>query len=211
MEQLDRDRTNIGKLQARIAELEAENERWKDWHSRFTDDYRELRLLRADKAEAHAADCKRLVTACENDLDAERMKRREVEAALQAADGRIWKAEAALAKLTQRNDELRSTLKAYLATIKRLEAKVADREASKAEAEANYSDVVAGHENELALRLEAEATLAEEKNKTKRQMFALRATDVALANANELIDALDPHGLRRKKMGLRARAEEGGE
>ena len=61
-------------------------------------------------------------------------------------------AEAALAKLTQRNDELRSTLKAYLATIKRLEAKVADREASKAEAEARYSDVVAEHENELAQR-----------------------------------------------------------
>jgi septal ring factor EnvC (AmiA/AmiB activator) len=66
------------------------------------------------------------VTACENDLDAERMKRREVEAAL--------------AKLTQRNDELRSTLKAYLATIKRLEAKVADREASKAEAEAALAE-----------------------------------------------------------------------
>ena len=39
---------------ARIAELEAENERWKDWHSRFTDDYRELRLLRAEKAEKTA-------------------------------------------------------------------------------------------------------------------------------------------------------------
>jgi len=31
------------------------------------------------QAESHAADCKRLVTACENDLDAERMKRRELE------------------------------------------------------------------------------------------------------------------------------------
>jgi len=40
---------------------------------------------RADKAEAHASDCKRLVTACENDLDAERMKRREVEAELKSA------------------------------------------------------------------------------------------------------------------------------
>jgi len=69
----------------RIAELEADNERWKDWHSRFTDDYLELRLLRAEKAEAHAADCKRLVTACENDIDAERMKRREVEAELKSA------------------------------------------------------------------------------------------------------------------------------
>jgi hypothetical protein len=39
---------------ARIAELEAANERWKDWHSRFTDDYRELRLLRAEKAEKTA-------------------------------------------------------------------------------------------------------------------------------------------------------------
>jgi len=40
---------------------------------------------RADKAEAHAADCKRLVTACEEDIDAERMKRREVEAELKSA------------------------------------------------------------------------------------------------------------------------------
>ena len=51
--------------------------------------------------------------------------------------------EAALAKLTQRNDELRSTLKAYLATIKRLEAKVADREASKAEAEVEVAELKA--------------------------------------------------------------------
>jgi hypothetical protein len=42
------------KADAAIAELEAENERWKDWHSRFTDDYRELRLLRAEKAEKTA-------------------------------------------------------------------------------------------------------------------------------------------------------------
>jgi len=70
----------------RIAELEADNERWKDWHSRFTDDYLELRLLRAEKAEAHAADCKRLVTSCEDDIDAERMKRREAEACVE----RLW-------------------------------------------------------------------------------------------------------------------------
>ena len=33
-----------------------------------------------EQAEAHAADCKRLVTACENDIDAEHMKRLEAEA-----------------------------------------------------------------------------------------------------------------------------------
>jgi len=43
---------------------------------------RNVLLDRIAALEAHAADCKRLVTACENDLDAERMKRREVEAAL---------------------------------------------------------------------------------------------------------------------------------
>jgi len=43
-------------------------------------------LRRAEKAEAHAADCKRLVTACENDIDAERMKRREAEACVE----RLW-------------------------------------------------------------------------------------------------------------------------
>jgi len=64
----------------RIAELEADNERWKDWHSRFTDDYLELRLLRAEKAEAHAADCKRLVTSCEDDIDMLRLRCREREA-----------------------------------------------------------------------------------------------------------------------------------
>jgi len=39
-------------LLARIAELEAENKRWKEWHSRWIDDYRELRLLRARAEEA---------------------------------------------------------------------------------------------------------------------------------------------------------------
>ena len=37
---------------------------------------------RADKAEAHASDCKRLVTACENDLEELRFKYRQAEAAL---------------------------------------------------------------------------------------------------------------------------------
>jgi len=106
-----------------------------------------------------------------------------------------------IAKLTQRNDELRSTLKAYLATIKRLEAKVADREASKAEAEANYSDVVAGHENELALRLEAEAALAERD----------RMLDVAYADYAEEWHDGDPQFVQHDRWlaDLKARAEEG--
>ena len=117
--------TLVSLADAAISELEAQVQR----DEKYRDELLERRagsVERAEQAEAHAADCKRLVTACENDLDAERMKRREVEAKL--------------AKLTQRNDELRSTLKAYLATIKRLEAKVADREASKAEAEAALAE-----------------------------------------------------------------------
>jgi len=94
------------------------------------------------------AENKRLVTACENDLDAERMKRREAEALVNANTDHMTEVgvelckerDRRIAKLTQRNDELRSTLKAYLATIKRLEAKVADREASKAEAEAALAE-----------------------------------------------------------------------
>ena len=82
-------------------------------------------------------------------------------------------------------------------------------EAALAAKDEQIAALIADWNKEHPKRLDAEAALAEEKNKTKRQMFALRATDVALANANELIDALDPHGLRRKKMGLRARAEEG--
>ena len=92
-------------LLARIAELEAELKRCEQLRDEYhrlagerpdtariaaleavlkqTTGQREYAATqRADKAEAHAADCKRLVTACENDLDAERMKRREVEAAL---------------------------------------------------------------------------------------------------------------------------------
>ena len=60
--------------------------------------------------------------------------------AANANNTRAEQAETARARVTQRNDELRSTLKAYLATIKRLEAKVADREASKAEAEAALAE-----------------------------------------------------------------------
>lgn len=36
---------------ARIAELEAEVKGWKEWHSRWIDDYRELRSLRAERDE----------------------------------------------------------------------------------------------------------------------------------------------------------------
>ena len=88
-------------------------------------------LRRAEKAEAHAADCKRLVTACENDLDAERMKRREAEAELKSAkhlnakwmDERTTalmdkeKAEAALATRTANRDELIEMVRSLKAAL----------------------------------------------------------------------------------------------
>jgi chromosome segregation ATPase len=70
---------------AAIAELEAsladESARVEEFRSTLaeTRKQRDAILARAEQAESHAADCKRLVTACENDLDAERMKRRELE------------------------------------------------------------------------------------------------------------------------------------
>ena len=70
----------IDGLRSRIAALEAEAERLTTWAERSEQLAVDEGSKRA-KAEAHAADCKRLVTACENDIDAERMKRREVEAA----------------------------------------------------------------------------------------------------------------------------------
>ena len=98
----------------RIAELEADNERWKDWHSRFTDDYLELRLLRAEKAEAHAADCKRLVTSCEDDIDMLRLRCREREAERD-------RARYGLDRQTKRADEAEAALAAANKVIDAME------------------------------------------------------------------------------------------
>ena len=74
----------VQELLARISELEAENAQLRlHWQREARNASRTDAAL--EQAEAHAADCKRLVTACENDLDAERMKRREVEAELKSA------------------------------------------------------------------------------------------------------------------------------
>jgi len=114
----------------RIAELEAENQLAKDDFDRMQRECKHEKI-RADKAEAHAADCKRLVTACENDLDAERMKRREVEAELKSAkhlnakwmDERTTalmdkeKAEAALATRTANRDELIEMVRSLKAAL----------------------------------------------------------------------------------------------
>ena len=79
------DREYMDAAEKRIAELEAEvadeSARVEEFRSTLaeTRKQRDAILARAEQAESHAADCKRLVTACENDLDAERMKRRELE------------------------------------------------------------------------------------------------------------------------------------
>ena len=65
----------------RAEQAEAELKAAKHLNAKWMDE-RTTALMDKEQAEAHAADCKRLVTACENDLDAERMKRREAEAAL---------------------------------------------------------------------------------------------------------------------------------
>jgi hypothetical protein len=74
----------------RIAELEANDVARTQWTYDFVDGMaRSAGMLiqwRCEQAESHAADCKRLVTACENDIDAERMKRREAEAELDVLD-----------------------------------------------------------------------------------------------------------------------------
>jgi len=73
----------VQELLARISELEAENAQLRlHWQREARNASRTDAAL--EQAEAHAADCKRLVTACENDLDAERMKRREAEALVNA-------------------------------------------------------------------------------------------------------------------------------
>ena len=61
---------------ARIAELEAEAERLTTWAERSEQLAVDEGSKRA-KAEAHAADCKRLVTAAEDDIDALRLLNRE--------------------------------------------------------------------------------------------------------------------------------------
>jgi len=70
-------------LKRRIAELEAENRLVKDNFDRMQRECKHEKI-RADKAEAHAADCKRLVTSCENDIDELRLRCRELEAELAA-------------------------------------------------------------------------------------------------------------------------------
>ena len=60
----------------RIAELEAEAERLTTWAERSEQLAVDEGSKRA-KAEAHAADCKRLVTAAEDDIDALRLLNRE--------------------------------------------------------------------------------------------------------------------------------------
>jgi len=70
---------------ARIAELEALVNANTDHMTEVGVEACRERDTRIAELEAHAADCKRLVTSCENDLDAERMKRREVEAELKSA------------------------------------------------------------------------------------------------------------------------------
>jgi len=119
------------------------------------------------------------------------------------------KADAAIAELEAERNDIAGLLNAADKQNHFLKAANEQAEAALAAKDEQIAALIADWNKEHPKRLDAEAALAEEKNKTKRQMFALRATDVALANANELIDALDPHGLRRKKMGLRARAEEG--
>ena len=58
---------------------------------------------------------------------------------LDACLDRLAAVDAENRKLTRRNGELRGTITAYLATIKRKDATIADREASKAEAEAELA------------------------------------------------------------------------
>ena len=74
--------------------LEAENERltWdRNKYQKLYEVWASANAARADKnfqraeqAEAHAADCKRLVTAAENDIDRLRLRCRELEAELNA-------------------------------------------------------------------------------------------------------------------------------
>jgi hypothetical protein len=59
-------------------EAEAEVEKMDKWRGMWMD-----QKTQKERAESHAADCKRLVTACEDDIDAERMKRREAEATVE--------------------------------------------------------------------------------------------------------------------------------
>jgi len=137
----------VEKLMEQRAELQAENH---ELTLRLNDQRTTAAALRKVASEAEAALATRtanrdelveMVRSLKASLEKLQAKYRNDYADWEAAASKAEEIltmgyEAALAKLTQRNDELRSTLKAYLATIKRLEAKVADREASKAEAEA---------------------------------------------------------------------------
>ena len=90
---------------------------------------RNVLLDRIAALEAHAADCKRLVTACENDLDAERMKRREVEAALQHEQEYSKEAAGASMRYCQRAESAEADLADCAKTCGGLEYRLEQAEA----------------------------------------------------------------------------------
>jgi len=97
----------------RIAELEAENQLAKDDFDRMQRECKHEKI-RADKAEAHAADCKRLVTACEDDIDMLRLRCREREAERD-------RARYGLDRQTKRADEAEAALAAANKVIDAME------------------------------------------------------------------------------------------
>jgi hypothetical protein len=95
---------------------------------------RNVLLDRIAALEAHAADCKRLVTACEDDIDAERMKRREVEAALQHEQEYSKEAAGASMRYCQRAESAEADLADCAKTCGGLEYRLEQAEAALAEA-----------------------------------------------------------------------------
>ena len=154
---------------ARIAELEAENRLVKDNFDRMQRECKHEKI-RADKAEAHAADCKRLVTACEEDIDEWRLRLRDEKATSAALRKVASEAEAALREANEHGD------------LMELRAEQAEAEERKWKADFRAMETCAK---------DAEAALATRTANRDELIEMVRSLKAALVAANKVIDAME--------------------